>query len=84
MFYGCVHCNSVLFTNRELIDHAAQSYANSTVGFKASFSSQNSQLSKCAAHFVRQTEWMKKNQAMRFANSGFIECPNTNCSVKLG
>ena len=44
---------------------------------------QKSSLTKCACLFLKVTDWMKRAGVKQY-HSGFLECPNEECRVKLG
>lgn len=48
-----------------------------------SFMAQKSTLAKCACLFLKVTDWMQRAGIKQY-HSGFIECPNEQCGIKLG
>lgn len=97
--YRCARCGVVLFGQQDLVEHhdvvslSSSSLASATnpAAFLAGaavvsgqgFVGQKSALAKCACLFLRMTDWMQRAGVKQY-HSGFLECPNEHCQVKLG
>lgn len=65
--------------------HPAAYVAGASVvnAMSQSFMGQKSALAKCACLFLKVTDWMQRAGVKQY-HSGFIECPNEQCQIKLG